>query len=143
MEKTIKNKILLVLFILHTIYGNSNDQFIYKQACSESSSIPTSITSLVQGLGGSCSDIITLSNFKINFKIGNATVDPYILIPQKCVQYHRTQTIALSSTHFNSLRLAFPLPFESLKPFSQSFALQPRRLGLSYKNKEINLEHVY
>ena len=41
------------------------------------------------------------------------------------------------------MRLAFPLPFESSKPFSQSFALQPRRLRLSYKNKEINLEHVY
>ena len=71
-------------------------------------------------------------------KICNTTVDPYVLIPRKCVKYHRTQTIALSSTHFNSMR-----PFESLKPFSQSFALQPRRLGLSYKNKEINLEHVY
>ena len=53
---------------------------------------------------------------------------------------------------FNSLRLSYPSPFESSKPFSQSFALQPRRLGLSYtknkknkqkqKQKNINSEHA-
>ena len=53
---------------------------------------------------------------------------------------------------FNSLRLSYPSPFESSKPFSQSFALQPRRLGLSYtknkknkqkpKQKNTNSEHA-
>ena len=50
------------------------------------------------------------------------------------------------------MRLSYPSPFESSKPFSQSFALQPRRLGLSYtknkknkqkqKQKNINSEHA-
>ena len=62
------------------------------------------------GVGVSSSDIITLSNVKIDFKICNAIVDPYILVPQKCIKCHRhynytiIQGTTLHINHHNTMQ---------------------------------------
>lgn len=66
---------------------------------------------------------LTISKFK--FHVSFSSIAPKFL----CSVSSNFQDFAVSASHFSSLTLAFPLPFESSTPSLLSFALPPRRLG--------------